>query len=63
MKSMVCPRCSRFVDVHVVITMSGKCHMCLKDIRAEVEIWYPHTANRSGRLPFEPDATQGETSC
>ena len=56
MTSMVCPRCSRVVDIHVVITMSGKCPMCREDIRAEVEIWYPHVAN-------QPDATQEGNPC
>jgi hypothetical protein len=56
MKSMICPRCSRVVDIHVVISMSGKCPSCLKDIRAEVEIWYPETANKPGRLSFVEEA-------
>lgn len=61
MHSMICPilSCSKVVDIHTVIQMGGICPMCYADIREEVEIWYPTTANRSGPLSFESDAAGG----
>lgn len=58
MYSMICPvkSCSKVIEISTVIAMGGICPMCYADIRAEVEIWYPQTADSPGRVPFEEEA-------